>query len=122
MYYNIGTPVPSPPWSDNDEAPGRQQDVLRPTAAARPQGQRRSAQHIVDGIAAAQPSGPESLRSVRRTPGDRNRTPPQPAGRSQDIRRPTTAPRAQRTPRAHGLNAAPPLPQPRRRNRGVAAS
>ena len=83
---------------------------------------------MVDGIAAAQPVGPESLRPVRRTPGDRNRTPPQPqpAGSSQDIMRPTTAPMAQRAPMAHGLNAAPPLPslpsQPRRRNRGVAAS
>ena len=128
MYYNIGTPTQSPPWSDNDEAPGRQQDVLRPTAAARVQGQRRSAQQMVDGIAHAQPVGPESLRPVRRFPGDRNRTPPQPqpAGSSQDVLRPTTAPMAQRAPMAHGLNAAPPLPslpsQPRRRNRGVAAS
>ena len=74
----------------------------------------------MDGIAAAQPRGPESLRPVRRTPGDRNRTPPQPAGSSQDIMRPTTAPMAHRAPMAHGLNAAPPLPQPRGRNRGVA--
>ena len=114
-YYRMDTPTPSPPWSENDEAPGRQQDVLRPTSAPRPQQQRRSVQDIVDGIAAAQPRGPESIRPVRRTPGDRNRMPPsQPAGSSQDIMRPTTA------PMAHGLNAAPSLPQPsRRRNRAA---
>ena len=117
-YYRMDTPSP-PPWRADDEAPGRQQDVMRPTAAARPQEQRLSAQEIVDGIAAAQPRGPEALRPARRTPGDRNRMPPsQPAGSSQDIMRPTTA------PMAHGLNAAPSLPslpsQPsRRRNRGA---
>ena len=36
VYCRMDTPTPSPPWSENDEAPGQQQDVLRPTAAARP--------------------------------------------------------------------------------------
>ena len=131
MYYSMNTP--SPPWSGDDEAPGRQQDVLRPTAAARPQEQRRSAQDVVNAIAAAQPRAPEQLR-LPRVPGDRNRAPPpppssssssggQPAGSSQDIMRPTSAPMAS----SYGLNPAPPLPAlppARRRNKGppVAAS
>ena len=104
----------------------RIEDVLRPTAAARPQEQRRSAQDVVNAIAAAQPHAPEQLR-IPRVPGDRNRAPPfsggQPAGSSQDIMRPTSAPMAS----SYGLSPAPPLPAlppARRRNRGppVAAS
>ena len=129
-FYRMDAPS-APPWRRDDEAPGRQQDVLRPTAAARPQEQRRSAQDVVNAIAAAQPRAPEQLR-IPRVPGDRNRAPPpssssssggQPAGSSQDIMRPTSAPMAS----SYGLNPAPPLPAlppARRRNKGppVAAS
>ena len=86
-FYRIDAPS-APPWRRDDEAPGRKQDVLRPTSAARPQEQRRSAQDVVNAIAAAQPRAPEQLR-VPRVLGDRNRSPPvpsgQPAGISQDI-------------------------------------
>ena len=124
VFYRMDAPS-APPWRRDDEAPGRQQEVLRPTAAARPQEQRRSAQDVVNAIAAAQPRAPEQLR-IPRVPGDRNRSPPvpsgQPAGSSQDIMRPTSAPVAS----SYGLNPAPPLPvlpAARRRNKGpVAAS
>ena len=52
-FYSMDTPSP-PPWRRDDEAPGRQQDVLRPTSAARPREQRRSAQQVMDTIAASQ--------------------------------------------------------------------
>ena len=118
-FYRMDTPSP-PPWRRDDEAPGRQQDVLRPTAAARPREQRRSAQQVVDGIAAAQPRAPEQLR-MPRVAGDRNRSPPvppgQPPGSSQDVMRPTSA-RMASSSSAYGLNPAQSLPAPPRRNRG----
>ena len=123
--YRMDTPSP-PPWRRDDEAPGRQQDMLRPTAAARPGEQRRSAQQVVDGIAAAQPRAPEQLR-MPRVAGDRNRSPPvppgQPPGSSQDVMRPTSA-RTASSSSAYGLNPAQSSPAPQRRNRGrpVAAS
>ena len=121
MFYRMDTPSP-PPWRTDDEAPGRQQDVLRPTSAARPREQRRSAQQVVDGIAASQPRAPEQVRAPR-VAGDRNRVPPgssagPPPGSSQDVMRPTSAPTSSSSSGAYGLNPAQSLPAPQRRNKG----
>ena len=80
-YHPMDTPSP-PPWRPDDEAPGRRQDVMRPTAAARPQMPRMTAQRAVDESAAQQPA-PEVLRLQRRVA--RNRLPPSnaPASSSQ---------------------------------------
>jgi hypothetical protein len=111
-YYNLAAND-----SDVDYAPpGRAQEPLRPTAAPAPMQPRMTAQGVIDGIAASQPTAPEQLRLQRRAA--RNRLPPDQGdsapGSSQNILRPTAAPTA-----AFGLNSAPALPQPRRRNRGA---
>jgi hypothetical protein len=94
-----------------DYAPGRAQEPLRPTTTRTPMPPRLTAQGVVDGIAASQPAPAEQLRQQRRAA--RNRLPPaqtEAPGSYQDIMRTTAAPT--------GLNAAPSLPPPRRRNRG----
>ena len=111
-YYNLAVND-----SDTDYAvPGRAQEPLRPTAAPTQMQPRLTAQGMIDGIAASQPAAPEQLRLQRRAA--RNRLPPDQGvgapGSSQDILRPTAAPTV-----AFGLNSAPALPQPRRRNRGA---
>jgi hypothetical protein len=100
-----------------DYAPGRAQEPLRPTAAQAPMQPRLTAQGVIDRIATSQPAGPEELRQQRRAA--RNRLPPgqtdtPSAGSYQDVMRATAAPTVAPT----GLNAAPSLPPPRRRNRG----
>ena len=120
-YHRMDTPSP-PPWRPDDEAPGRRQDVMRPTAAARPQMPRMTAQRAVDESAAQQPA-PEVLRLQRRAA--RNRLPPSasssqggPAGSYQDVLRATAAPTqgsssSAATPFAatpFGVNAVAPLP------------
>ena len=103
-----------------DYAPGRAQEPLRPTAAPTPMQPRLTAQGMIDGIAAAQPAPPEQLRLQRRAA--RNRLPPSQdqgaPGSSQDILRPTAAPTSSGSSSTFGLNSAPALPQPRRRNKG----
>ena len=104
-----------------DYAPGRVQEPLRPTAAPTPMEPRLTAQGMIDGIAASQPAPPEQLRLQRRAA--RNRLPPTQGegapGSSQDILRPTAAATSSGSSSTFGLNSAPALPRPRRRNRGA---
>ncbi len=102
-----------------DYAPGRAQEPMRPTAAPTPMEPRLTPQGLIDGIAASQPAPPEQLRLQRRAA--RNRLPPSQgetaAGSYQNVLHPTAAP-ASSSSSAFGLNQAPALPQPRRRNKG----
>ena len=104
-----------------DYAPGRAQEPLRPTAAATPMQPRLTAQGVINSIAASQPAPPEQLRLQQRRAA-RNRLPPDQSdgavGSYQDIMRSTAAPTSSGSSSAFGLNTAPALPQPRRRNKG----
>ena len=105
--------------ANDSDAPGRTQEPLRPTAAPTAMEPRLTAQGMIDGIAASQPAGPEQLRLQRRAA--RNKLPPSQGdapGSSQDILRPTAAPTSSGSSSTFGLNSAPALPRPRRRNRG----
>ena len=102
---------------------GRAQEPLRPTAAPTPMQPSLTAQGVIDGIAASQPTPPEQLSLQRRAA--RNRLPPSQDGGApgsyQDILRPTAAPTSVGSSgpqMPYGLNSAPALPQARRRNKG----
>ena len=116
-YYNLAANDGDLPI---DYAPGRAQEPLRPTAAPTPMQPRLTAQGVVDGISASQPVPPEQHRLQRRAA--RNRLPPDQSegavGSYQEIMRTTAAPTSTGSSSAFGLNAAPAMPQPRRRNRG----
>ena len=102
--------------------PGRQQEPLRPTPARTPTQPRLTPQGIIDDMAASQPLPPEVLRLQRKAA--RNRLAPGqsagPPGSIQDVMQATAAPTGGSSASSSlpfGINAAPALPAPKRRNK-----